>query len=311
MRWEKKGLIYALNGRQGWMVTHTQLPIAHPLDAERLRIYFGSRTANNCTLPTYLEADAEQPEKITYVHDRPLMELGELGTFDDSGVMPSWIVEDGGMTYLYYIGWNQGVTVGYRNSIGLAVSDDGGRSFTRMFKGPIVDRTLTEPHFCAAPCVLIERGIWRMWYLSCVKWIVYKGVSEPFYHIKYAESDDGIHWKRRGIVSIDFKSPDEAGIVRASVIKAERYYRMWYSYRNYQDYRTERQHSYRIGYAESADGVLWERLDEQAGIDVSADGWDSTMLAYPYVYQYKGQLRMLYNGNGFGQSGFGYAVLNE
>jgi len=86
---------------------------------------------------------------------------------------------------------------------------------------------------------------------------------------------------------------------------------MWYSYRSYRDYRTERQNSYRIGYAESDDGRSWTRLDEQAGIDVADSGWDSEMLAYPYVYRHKGQLHMLYNGNGFGQSGFGYAVMAD
>ncbi len=315
MGWEKKGLIFSplcndLSAAGAtWMKTHAQLPIAHHLTADRLRIYFGARTAANCTLPTYIEVDADQPQQIHYLHPEPLMALGELGAFDDSGVMPSWIVERGGMLYLYYIGWNQGVTVGYRNSIGLAVSDDGGTSFTRLHKGPIVDRSPTEPHFCAAPCVLVENGLWRMWYLSCVKWIQYKGQAEPFYHIKYAESSDGIHWRRQGIVAIDFKSPDEAGLVRASVIKATNHYKMWYAYRSYRDYRTERQNSYRIGYAESDDGCSWTRLDEQAGIDVAESGWDSEMLAYPYVYRHKEQLHMLYNGNGFGQSGFGYAVM--
>jgi len=47
------------------------------------------------------------------------------------------------------------------------------------------------------------------------------------------------------------------------------------------------------------------------GIDVSPTGWDSTMVAYPYVYSHAGKTHMIYNGNGFGLSGFGYAVLAQ
>jgi len=150
-----------------------------------------------------------------------------------------------------------------------------------------------------------------MWYLSCVKWEAYDGKPEPYYHMKYAESQDGINWNRQGIVCIDFKSSDEAGIVSPSLMKENGDYRMWYSYRGVKDYRTSKEHSYRIGYAESFDGIDWTRKDEVVGIDVSQNGWDSVMVAYPCVYEHKGRKYMLYNGDGFGRSGFGYAVLEE
>ena len=64
-----------------------------------------------------------------------------------------------------------------------------------------------------------------------------------------------------------------------------------------------------IGYARSSDLKTWEREDEQAGIDVSEDGWDSNMIAYPYVVKTRNGVYLFYNGNGFGASGFGYAIL--
>jgi hypothetical protein len=309
MEWEKKGLIYVPAGDKDWSTSHAQVPIVDKVNDDLLRIYFGTRDVQNHTLPTYIEVEADNPKNILYIHDKPLLELGELGCFDDSGVMPSWIVDHDNVKYLYYIGWNTGQTVSYRNSIGLAASYDGGRTFTKLFKGPIVDRTKSEPHFCAAPCVIVENGLWRMWYLSCVKWEIYNDRPEPFYHIKYAESTDGIDWKRPGIVCIDFKSPEEAGIVRASILIENDIYKMWYSYRGYKNYRTSKENSYRVGYAESEDGIHWIRQDEIVGIDVSETGWDAEMLAYPYVYEHKGKKYMIYNGNGFGKSGFGYAIL--
>jgi hypothetical protein len=137
------------------------------------------------------------------------------------------------------------------------------------------------------------------------------GRMEPRYHLKYAESHDGIHWHREGRVAIDYAGPAEGGIVRASVQKDGALYRMWYCYRSQAEYRSVRTDSYRIGYAESGDGLVWTRLDDQAGISPSAEGWDSFMLAYPEVVDVAGHRYMFYNGNGFGQSGFGYAEMKN
>jgi len=35
---------------------------------------------------------------------------------------------------------------------------------------------------------------------------------------------------------------------------------------------------------------------------------ESEIITYPYVVDYRGTRFMFYNGNGFGQSGIGYAV---
>ena len=311
MKWKKKGLIFAPEPLSDWGISHAQLPVVDQISEEVLRVYYGVRDASNRTVTTYIEVEAANPSNVLYVHNEPVLGLGELGCFDDSGAMPSWIVNSGDLKYLYYIGWNTGVSVSYRNSIGLAVSEDGGRTFRRMFDGPVVDRSASEPHFCGASCVIIDEGVFRMWYLNGVRWEIFDGHTEPVYHIKYAESDDGIHWERQGIVSIDLKSPDEGGLTRPCVIHDSDGYKMWYSYRGIRDYRTNPSNSYRIGYAESSDGIEWVRMDDRVGIDVSEQGWDSEMVTYAHVYEYQGNKHMMYNGNGFGKSGIGYAVLAE
>ncbi len=311
MHWEKRGLIFAPKYQDGWMCSHAQVPLTDIISDQVIRIYFGTRDNLNRTRPTYIEVNANQPERILYAHDQPVMEIGALGSFDDCGVMPSQILNVGGVKYLLYTGWNTSTTVPYRNSIGLASSDDDGQTFTRLYQGPILDRTHNEPHFCATPFVLIENGIWRMWYLSCTKWMIYDNRPEPFYHIKYAESADGTHWNRSGRVCIDFKDSDEGGLARPTIIKDDDGYKMWYCYRGSRSYRTDMSQSYRVGYAESDDGIYWQRNDDKTGIDTSVNGWDSEMIAYPFVYCYSNKKYMLFNGNGFGKSGFGYAVLAE
>jgi hypothetical protein len=111
-------------------------------------------------------------------------------------------------------------------------------------------------------------------------------------------------------VALDVRAPEEGALGRPCVLQDIRgLYTMWYSYRGETGFRTDRRQSYRIGYAESKDGLAWTRMDELAGIGLSDTGWDSDMVAYPYVTTIStGRAQLFYNGNGFGRSGFGYAV---
>ncbi len=309
IRWEKRGLIYTVDDRLPWATSHAQIPTAAGVRDGRLRILFSSRDASNRSAIACMDVQRDAPERIVAIRPEPILQLGATGTFDDCGMMPSSVVEHEGIHYLYYIGWNVRNTVPYHNSVGLAISEDGGETYRRLFDGPVMDRTATEPYFCATTCVRIENGIWRNWYLSCTGWTHIGGKPEPRYHLKYAESRDGIHWERHGRVAIDYADEAEGGIVRASVHHDGSLYRMWFSCRGHTGYRDSSESSYRIGYAESTDGLVWTRRDADSGIDVGAQGWDAFMVAYPEVVDVGGgRLYMLYNGNGFGASGFGYAV---
>ncbi len=307
MPWQKLGHVFCPAAEQGWNVSHAQVPVVDASGESRWRIYYGTRDGESRTHTSFIEVQAGNPTRVLYVHPEPILPLGEIGTFDDCGVMPSWVVDYDQRKYLYYIGWTVRNTVPYHNSIGLAVSEDGGRTFRKYSTGPIFSPTVVEPYFTGTSCVLVEGGTWKNWYLSCTKWEVIDGRPEPFYNIKYAESSDGINWVREGTVAIDYASADEGGLVKASVLRDLNGYRMWYSHRHARNYRTDPARSYRIGYAESADGIQWRRLDGRAGIDVSSDGWDAQMLCYPHVIDHSGQLFMIYNGNGFGRTGFGAA----
>jgi hypothetical protein len=165
-----------------------------------------------------------------------------------------------------------------------------------------LERTDREPYsILVISSILIEGGLWRMWYDSADEWI---NEDLPKYNIKYAESKDGLTWVRKGKVSVDYKYPDESRVSRACVLKEDGMYRMWYCY-------AIGTGGYRMGYAVSEDGIGFDRKDDKVGIDVSESGWDSEMVCYPYVFDHKGRRYMLYSGNGYGRTGFGYAVLED
>jgi hypothetical protein len=274
------------------------LPVAEHRSGDIFRIYFSGRDSENRSLVGYAEVElAKQGVDVLRFSEKPVLGLGPLGCFDDNGVTPSWIVNRGKDKYLYYIGWNRGSTVRMHLVAGLAVSRDEGETFQRVRNTPILDRTHEEPYTLnTAPSVLVEDDLWRMWYVSGEGWI---HRDLPRYNIKYAESDDGVFWRRTGRVCIDFASPDENALARPCVIKSDGIYRMWFSCKGA---------SYRIGYAESTDGVQWNRQDDSAGIDVSLSGWDSEMIEYFYVFEHRGVWYALYNGNAYGRDGIGLAV---
>ncbi|WKN45145.1 hypothetical protein [Tunicatimonas pelagia] len=307
--WQKKGIIFSTDHNHPWMVTHACVPTVHVLDDDTFRIFFAPRNARGQSILTFLDVDANNPSRVKYLHDSPIMELGKLGTFDDGGIMPCCVIPTERGLYLYYVGWNPSGSVPYRNAIGLAVSHNNGQTFERMFDGAIVDRNQHEPYFTASPWIMRESEQWHMWYASSTGFAVIDQKPEPLYIIKYAHSINGIDWVRKNITCIHPHDDYEAN-ARATVIKEQGIYRMWYAYRGSVDYR-DGSGSYRIGYAESRNAIEWERKDHQAGIQYSDQGWDSTMQTYPCVVVHHGKKYLFYNGNGFGRTGIGYAIYEE
>lgn len=301
MAWIKKGLIFKPEKQFDWINSHAQLPIVKHLYDDIFRIYFSGRDSENRSLIGYLEVDITNPEKILFITKQPILNLGALGAFDDCGVSPLWITEYNELIYMYFLGWNRGVTVLASELTGLATSADGGKTFKRVSRAPILERTDREPFsIIVATCVLVENGLWRMWYDSADEWLAR---DNSRYNIKYAESIDGIHWKRNGEVCINaHHDKGETCISRACVLKENSIYKMWYCIATTEGgYKS-------IGYAESNDGINWIRMDDKAGMALSETGWDSEMVCYPHVFNHKDSKYMLYNGNGYGRTGFGYAI---
>jgi predicted GH43/DUF377 family glycosyl hydrolase len=304
MKWRKMGSVYAPRGDLWWAKSYALLPTADVIDDQVIRVYFASLDENRYGRIGYVDLDADNPQRILYETKEPVLDIGELGTFDDSGVNPSCVVNFAGKKYLYYIGWQRCERVPYMLFSGLAVSHHTSIGFEKYSRVPILDRTSKEPFLRSAIAVVQEQGVLRAWYVSGLGWTIVNSVQYPRYVIRYADSSDGVQWKSYDHVCIDFMDKDEFGFGRPWVIKEHNIYKMWYSIRS-------RAHPYRIGYAESTDGINWVRKDEEVGIQRSESGWDSEMICYPCVVDIKGKRYMFYNGNRHGLTGFGYAVLES
>lgn len=304
MKWHKKGLIYCPTGELWWAKSHALIPTVYQLNQKVIRVYFASLDKNMFGRVGYVELDSDNPQRILNIAREPILDLGQLGTFDDCGVVPSCIVELHNQKYMYYTSFQRAERVPYMLFTGLARGNSEGTLFKRCFRTPVLDRTNEEPFSRSCPYIIIEGGQLKMWYLSGLEWTK----SERGIHynivIKYAVSQDGINWNTSDHVCITPNFIDEYAVGRPCVIREDNGYKMWYSIRSFSKL-------YSIGYAESEDGIYWLRKDEEVGIQKSENGWDSEMICYPYVIDIKGKRYMFYNGNGRGASGFGYAVLES
>ena len=184
------------------------------------------------------------------------------------------------------------------NSIGLALGPLQG-PYARHGRAPLLDRSEEDPYSLSYPWVTRSPEGWRMWYGSNLSW----GPQQASMHhvIKHAWSPDGLRWHRNTDVCLDL-NPGEIGLSKPCVHVDQGRYRMWYAIRG------ER---YRIGYAESADGLRWTRLDHALAWHGSPGDWESDEQAYPCVIRHHQEWYMLYNGNRYGATGFGWARLME
>ncbi|HEY6509980.1 MAG TPA: hypothetical protein VIY56_18285 [Vicinamibacterales bacterium] len=297
--WRRLGRLPLDVSAAPWAHSHAALPVVEPVD-DGFALYLSLRDKEGRArigraLLTMHPAPALGPLEAD-----PVVDLGTLGTFDDSGVTSSCLVRDGHRRLCYYTGWTRGVTVPFYLAAGLAVSTGNG-PFTRVSAAPLLDRSAADPLLTASPFVMLDDGRWRMWYVSGTRWRTTPSGPQHDYHIRYAESADGVTWRREGTVSIDYAAPDEHAIARPWVIRDAGAYRMWFAVRGT---------SYRIVCADSPDGVHWTRRPS-LGLGATGEGWESTMVEYPCVFDHDGRRFMLYNGDDYGRSGVGVAVLDQ
>jgi predicted GH43/DUF377 family glycosyl hydrolase len=300
MKWRKLGLVHRPGSGPRWADRYASFPTAVVLETDLVRVYFTSLDQNNFGRGGYVDLDARNPTRTVAISQTPVLDLGPIGDFDDSGVNPFTVVAVNGRLLMYYQGWQRTVRAPFAIFTGLAI-DSGDGEFRKWSRAPVLDRTNEEPHIRGAPFVIADNDKLAMWYVSSSVWSQRGDHLHYRVEIRHAISTDGIHWTTDPHVCLS-PGPGEYAVGRPVVIKEAGFYRMWYSIRSFD-------RPYRIGYAESSDGLQWTRKDGQAGISASESGWDSEMICYPFVIRLGGHLTMFYNGNQHGASGFGCAVL--
>ena len=300
MNWQRIGRIFTASGQFEWMNSHTACPVAYKIGEKKYRIYFGTRDGLGRPSIGSVVVSLDRPSEILELSCTPHLTQGPRGFFDDNGVYPGPIVSVGEQDLMYYMGRSNGEGGLYYMSIGLARLEPSG-DFSRVYRAPVLGRSEYDPWMTSTPCVLKEKGLFRMWYLSGVGW---DSSSVSRYHIKYAESVDGVCWDRSGQVAIDFVD-NETNIASPAVWKEGSKYRMIFCVSSS---ASESAKGYGLEFAESDDGYAWVRRGPLLIEGGEESSWDSNSRAYPSVFRDGDNLYLLYSGNFNGRLGFGIAI---
>ncbi len=317
-KWKKLGRFYNPQEIQNkeWMKEYAQSASVVDFD-DFLRVYFSCRSAADdngqyVSYLTYIDLNKNNLFEILNVAPDPILSLGELGTFDEFGTNPLSVIKEGNEIRMYYCGWTRCETVPFNSAIGFAQSFDGGNTFTKIGKGgPVLSYSPNEPFLLGSPKIKKFNGTWYLWYAAGSKWVTNDGKPEPVYKIRVATSTDGINWVKMEKNLIEVKLEEDECQASADVFFDNNKYHMFFSYRYSIGYRKDKNKGYRIGYASSVDLVNWIRDDAKAGIETSDEGWDSEMISYSYVFELNNNRYMVYQGNSFGKTGLGLAILEN
>ena len=186
-----------------------------------------------------------------------------------------------------------------RSWIGIARSDDG-IHFERFYKDPVLVPEMDfEKVSVMNPFVMYENGKFRLWYAA--------GETYEPNVICYAESDDGIHWKKYDKNPMFCCNPeneyeqDRIGAVQ--ILRENDGYLMFYI--GYWDIDTAC-----ICAARSKDGISnWQRVPENPLITPTAGTWDENSCYKPAVIRDEnGLYHVWYNGRRKHNEYIGYAT---
>ena len=302
--WKDRNFVYCSNGFASWACSGAMIPTPILHDESTIRIFAGFLDASGRSRIGYLDVCGKDPTRILDIGQRPVLDIGQPGAFDDNGVVPISLVRHGQELRLYYVGFQLRNDVPYTMLAGLAISTDEGKTFTRPSDSPLLPPIPGERYVRTAPFVLKEGNTWKAWYIGGDSWITIAGKKLPTYSLKFLTSSDGLTWEGQGSVCLEPQQPDEFGFGRPWILYENGKYCMFYSIRS-------RSNGYRLGYAESNDALQWTRCDDQIGMDITREPWENENICYTALLTTKNDVYLFYNGNNYGKTGFGYARLDS
>lgn len=252
-------------------------------DDDDIKLYVSNRKTNSI---------------FCYILDKDSLKIKEF--FESFNSLGSWKTKVSRACVLkfkskYYM-WYTGQTEQF-SKIGIAISNDG-KYFKELLDVPVVYPSFGyEGTSVMNPCVIYDEDInkFKMWYSA-------GQLYEPDV-ICYAESDDGIIWKKY-ISPVLIKGKENYHrfkIGGCDIIKSKDTYIMYYI--GYETIDIAR-----ICVAFSVDGIKWTICDRNPIISPSKDEWDSDA-CYKPAYLFDSNTEYLfYNGRKKGIESIGVAI---
>jgi hypothetical protein len=302
--WRKLGQLYTppATGRHQKLASHAANPLPVQVAGDIYRIFYSGRDERNRSSVGAVDIDIKE-RTIVQDYYEPFFEHGQPGCYYSDGISIGSLYHVNGVCYILFMGWQNPLDQHWRGDIGrLLLTND--LTLKLVDSIPLMSSDLVDPLSLSYPWVQgSSAGGFDMWYGSTLAWDA--GNGEMLHAIHHATSKDGESWIKNGL-AVPYEIGRAQAFSKPTVLHGEsNEYEMWFSY------RCGSGKKYRIGYARSVNRLNWILDLPSSGIDVSPSGWDSEMIEYPYVFRHRDQVYMLYNGNGYGLTGFGLALLER
>ena len=303
MSWIKLGRVFnpEARNRHPKLASHSANPLAVPMHGDVYRVFYSGRDAFNRSSVGAFDINLETQE-VVCEHHTPFFVHGEQGSYFEAGVSVGGCYRVGDVVYMLFMGWQNRDGKHWRGDIGRLVVD-ANFELSLFDEVPLLSTSSVDPISLSYPCVLQEKQGYRMWYGSTLQWE--SEDAEMVHVIHSATSVDGESWSPQGL-AVPFINGRCQAFSRPTVLKnQDESLDMWFSYRGVKGEK------YKVGHAFSLDSKGWELELSPPGLEASGHGWDSEMVAYPFVIEHRGSRFLFYNGNDYGKTGIGLAVLNE
>jgi len=301
--WRKLGNLYQLplGGLHTKLQTHAANPVAILLEGDVYRIFFSARDPQNRSSVGAVDVNVRK-RKIAFEHHHPFFSFGCEGSFYADGVSIGDWYEVDGRSFLLFMGWQNPTDAHWRGDIG-RLELDVNFNLQIVDEYPFMTTDEIDPISLSYPWVHQDGEGYSMWYGSTRTWDA--GNNEMLHVLNFANSENGQNWTKKGL-SIPYREGIAQAFSRPTVaVTASNRLEMWFSYRGGNGDK------YKIGYASQREDLEWELQLDNSGIEQSQQGWDSEMICYPFVFDHQGDRYMLYNGNSYGKTGFGLAILED
>jgi predicted GH43/DUF377 family glycosyl hydrolase len=291
--WIKKGILLKPNRKLDWMSHHLGPTYAVCRKNRYIDVYFSARNKENLSSIGKFTFDTKQK---TITRCKKIFTFSKSHLPDEHGVSYPVIYNFNNKIYLFYVGWKKNSKYKFENNLIIAVKKN--KKFVRIKK---IFNSRLSPFGSGSCFVLKKNNIHYMWFTSFIKKKLKRKNNLHYeYLIKLAKSKNLMNWKVEPKACINFKSKNENAISKPSVIFKDKQYHMWFCYRGKR---------YKIGYANSKDGLVWKREDNKLKFIGKNYNWDNLEKCYPSVVNIGGKIYMIYSGNNYGKTGIGYSVL--
>lgn len=246
-------------------------------EGERLRMWLSWRDLRSI-------AYSESRDGVEWTGPRIALEVAPSIEWEKSDANRPGVVRVGDSWYMWYTGQNHERHTG---ALGLATSGDGA-NWERVGDEPVLSPAGGwEKESLMCPHVIHEGGRFRMWYSG-------GDIYEPD-AIGYAESEDGIHWRRAASNPVLWPAEgwERDRVTGACIVPHGGAYLAFYVGFG------EGFEAAQIGMARSRDGIHdWERYPgNPIVVKGEAGAWDDCNVYKPYVVRFRDRWHMYYNAS--------------